>query len=167
MSIIAKNLNLPSTDIGNVTSATQFNDADGDLLTLAVPVSAQYMNRPIRVRAGGRCSSGSATTFTAKLYYGNSSTIATNTEAGAVAVTTTASSLQAWEVDIFVMVREQNPGDAGSITTSFVSAAGVIGTSESVSDPTLANVAFSLTGIFAASDSANSATVDFFQLEAD
>lgn len=90
---------LPSAELnlgGTSTSEKQFLSATasggvaaGGLCQCRIPGSNVLKNRPFIVRVGGRVTGGGSTNFTVKVYYGNSTTISSNTSlatSGAIAV---------------------------------------------------------------------------------
>ena len=77
---------LPSKGLGNVsTTETQFLGSDGNVLAVSLPLSGK-LSAPggvkfarFRVKVGGRVTTGATVTFTPIVYYGTSTTIASNT----------------------------------------------------------------------------------------
>lgn len=168
---------LPSNDLGNVTSETQFKDGRGNLLQLPLPSNNSLANKSFRVRISGRVATTTNTTFEMRIYFGISSTIASNTlilDCAAQTVNNVTSGFEVW-CDCFWS------GDAnaisgtgqGQIANNIVGQATLSNTPLSAnpnrdSSTTLASGAtygFSLTGIFGGSSSGNHCIVDAFDLE--
>lgn len=70
---------LPSNNLGNATSETQFKDGRGNLLQLPLPSNNSLANKSFRVRVSGRVATTISTSFQLSVYFGLSSTIASNT----------------------------------------------------------------------------------------
>jgi hypothetical protein len=169
---------LPSSDLGNVTIETQFKDGRGSLpLQLALPSNGVLANKSFRVRISGRVSTTTNTTFELRLYFGISSTIASNTlifDVGAQTVNNVTSSFEIWG-DMFWSA------DANAITGRGTGqmANSVAGPGALINTPLSANpnrdsntflasgstYGFTLTGVFGGSSTGNHAIVDSFDLE--
>lgn len=169
---------LPSTNLGNATAETQFKDGRGSLpLQLALPSNGILANKSFRVRISGRCATTTNTTLNLKVYFGISSTIASNTlilDCAAQTVNTITSSFEVW-LDM------QWSGDSNAITgrgTGQVANA-VVGPQALNNTPLSANpnrdssttlasgttYGFTVTGVFGGSSTGNSAIIDSFDLE--
>ena len=162
---ISKTSGLASDDLGNATSETQFTNSSGSLVTLQIPVSAANLNKPLRVIAGGRVISGASNTFTGKLYFGNSTTVASNALVETEAVTLTASTQQIWLVEAIISVTDANSSEPGTIALSFLNPSGTAGGSTTTNDPALLVAVLNVTGQFTSSDSSNAAYLDFFEIQ--
>lgn len=168
---------LPGNDFGNITAETQLSNGRSTPLILALPSNGSLANRPFRVRVGGRVSTTTNTTFDVKVYFGFSSTIASNTlifDSGANTVNNVTSSWELW-LDCFWS------GDGNSITGWGAGqlANTVIGPATLNNTPLSANpnrdsntslssgatYGFTVTGVFGGSSAGNHAFVDTFDLE--
>lgn len=152
----------PSADLGNQTSETLFTNAAAATLTCVVPV-LDNLNKPLRVRVGGRITSGTSQNFTAKLYF---STTATSTALVATAVTPIILDLQKlWMLDAVIGCTQTNPTLPGTIELSFLNGAGTQSTVIETDNPALTGAVLSVSGQFASSDAENSVFVDFFEVQ--
>jgi hypothetical protein len=168
---------LPSNDLGNVTAETQFSNGRGALLQLALPSNNSLANKSFRVRMSGRVATTTNTTFNLKVYFGISSTIASNTlilDCAAQTVNNVTSSFSVW-CDCFWSA------DANAITGSGQGemANNIVGQAVLNNTPLAANpnrdsstflasggtYGFTLTGIFGGSSAGNHCIVDSFDLE--
>lgn len=154
----------PSADLGNQTSETLFTNGAAATLTCVVPV-LDNLNKPLRVRVGGRLTSDTSMNFTAKLYF---STTATSTALVATAVTPTVADdtlTKLWMLDAVIACTQANPTLPGTIELSFLNGAGTQSTVIETDNPALAGAVLSVSGQFASSDADNSAFVDFFEVQ--
>ncbi len=160
---VSRNLGL--TDLANATSETQFTGASSAVCTCQIPSARGLRNKPLRVLVGGRVLSPTAQNFTAKLYFGGSSTISSNTLVGSSVTAIAANRTAVWMIDAVISMTEQNISDAGTMTLGFVNSAGTLSTALTTNDPALTIAALSVTGLFASSDTGNSAFVDYFEIQ--
>ena len=156
---------LARTDLGNATSNTQFTGASSAVAVCQVPISTNTLNRPLRVIAGGRAGTGTAQDFTARLYWGGSSTIGGNTLITTAVTSLAASRTQLWMIDVTIGCAETSPSASGTISLVYVGTTGTAATALTTDDPALPNALLSITGQFASSDAANSAFLDFFEIQ--
>lgn len=168
---------LPSSDIGNVTSETQFKDGRSNLLQLSLPSNNSLANRSFRVRISGRCQTTTNTTLELKTYFGISGTIASNTlifDTGAITVNNTKSNFELWlDMQWDADSKTIAGRGAGQINNSILGPATLNNVPVSA-DPNrdsstfLASgttYGFTLTGVFGGSSTGNHAIVDNFDLE--
>jgi hypothetical protein len=168
---------LPSADLGNATAETQFSNGRATLLQLPLPSNNSLANRSFRVRISGRVVTTTNTTFNLKVYFGLSSTIASNTlilDCAAQTVNNVTSSFEVW-LDCFWSA------DANAITGTGQGqmANNIVGQAVLTNTPLAANpnrdsntflasgatYGFTVTGVFGGSSAGNHAIIDAFDLE--
>lgn len=169
---------LPSAELnlgGTSTSEAQFltasafgATASGQPLVCPLPGSNTLKNRAFRVRAWGRMGSAVATNFTAKVYFGTSSTISSNTAlatTGAIGSAAGASMNCTWGLEL----EGAHEATTGSISGLFrgwvnktVVAQAVFSNTATVNAVTEGQ-GFTITGQFATGTASNLAFVDGFE----
>jgi hypothetical protein len=168
---------LPSNDIGNPTAEAQFLDGRGKMLFLRLPSNGSLANKAFRVRLAGRVATSSNITFTARVYFGLSSVIASNTGiflTGAQSVNNTSASWELWLDMAWSNDSKTLTGrGAGQIANQILGPA-TLDNIPIAADPFRDNntflqsgptYGFTVTGLFSGSDANSHAYVDFFQLE--
>lgn len=168
---------LPSNDLGNATAETQFSDGRGKQLFLRLPSNGSLSNKAFRVRLSGRVATASNITFTARVYFGLSPTITSNTGiflTGAQSVNNTASSWELWLDMTWSNDSKTLTGrGAGQIANQILGPA-TLDNIPIAADPFRDNntfltsgptYGFTVTGLFSGSNVSNHARVDLFQLE--
>lgn len=168
---------LPSNDLGNVTSETQFANGRGSLLQLRLPSNNKLANRAFRVRFSGRVSTTSNVNFTLALYFGISSTIGSNTQvfsSGAQTVNIATSSFEVWVDMSWTADGKLITGWAAGQVANNICGPSTLSSTPISADPnrdsstTLASgttYGFTLTGLFSGSSAGNHAFVDGFEIE--
>lgn len=166
---------VPGADIGNASAETQFSNLNGAQASLVLPADGQFTNSRLKVRIGGRVSTTSNLTFTVKLYFGTSATIASNTLIFSSGAQTINAIKTNWHIDLDLFWDSDSStfcgigqGQAGN---------GVIGPAALSNVPsanpnnrnTLSNAAvsygFTVTGQFSGSSAGNHAFLDLFNIE--
>lgn len=153
---------VPSADLGNATSETLFTNTSAATLTVTVPV-LDNLNKPLRVRAGGRITTGTAQNFTAKIYFSTTTGATTLIATGVTALI--ADQVKLWMLDGVIGCTESNPTAAGTIEIVFLNSAGTAATAIETNNPALTGAVVSVSGQFASSSSSNSAFCDFFEVQ--
>lgn len=160
---------LPSTNVGNATSESQFLDSAGvNPLKCIIPGSNTGKNRCFSVRVAGRITGGTSGNTTIALYYGTSSTIASNTK-----VATSGAISNGGVATNFMMVFEgfwdSTSQKIHGIFYGFVHGTVVsvtIHSNEATSvDLSTEGLGFTVTALFGSSNAGNIAIVDEFELE--
>ena len=163
--------NLPSADVGDATAETQFLDTQATAvrMQLKLPSGGAYKNRQFVVRVGGRAIGGTAGNFTANLDFGLSATIATNTtiaSTGADDLNVTTS--RGWGIEATLFwdgTGNTLSGFDRSYTGDIYNATATIDAIPTSADPTDdGGYGFTVTALFSATDSSNSAFVDYFSV---
>lgn len=170
---------LPSAEInlaGTSTSESQFLTASasgqtpaGDPLVCYIPGSNSVIRRPLKVRVGGRVTGGGSTNFTAKLYLGTSSTIASNTNIASTGAVATAGNTGTWALDVDLAWNSAN-GIISGLLRGWVVAVAVaqatLTTSAAITTLNTENTnnGFTVTGQFSSGIAANAAYVDWFEV---
>lgn len=168
---------LPSSDLGNVTSETQFKDGRSNLLQLTLPGNSSLANRSFRVRVNGRVATTTTVNLTLSVYFGTSSTIGSNTlvfSSGQTAVNNITSTFG-------ILLEMQWSADGNSIAGSGQGQIGNNALGFNALNNTPLNVnpnrdsntnlqsgvfyGFTVTGQFSGSSAGNHATIDNFELE--
>ncbi len=156
-------------DAGQGASSTaefQFEDNESTPVRLRLRIPPlQVKDRPFMVKAGGRVTGGTTTNFTVNLDSGDSATIGTNTtiETHIGAVNTESGS---WYIE--AKLRADSTSDKlqgrgwADINNDVVATAL---TAEVTSVDPDAEIAFTVTGTFSASDAGNFAICDFLECE--
>jgi hypothetical protein len=167
---------LASTDLGNATSETQFVNARGAQMVLALPSNNSLANRPFRIRLDGRVATSTNVTFQVSVYFGFSLTLSANTlmfTTNGVTVNATSSNWMIW-LDLFWdSTSDLITGNAfGQIANQVVGPGALANTPNAnpnrdsstrlASGPTYG---FTATGLFSGSSAGNHAFVDKFSLE--
>ncbi len=168
---------LPFTDLGNATSEKQFLDGRGNLGQLALPSNNSLANKSFRVRISGRVQTTTNTTFEMRIYFGISSTIASNTlifDAGALTINNVKSNFEVWiDCQWDADSKSINGRGTGQIAENIVGPSTLNNTPLNA-DPNrdsstfLASgttYGFTLTGVFGGSSAGNHCIVDAFDLE--
>ena len=146
---------LPSTDLGNATSATTFKDSAGtNPLLVYVKGSDALKHKCFGVRAAGRCTPGASSNLTIAIQHGTSGTAGSNTTlatTGAVAAGTAATSffLEAhffWDDTSGRLMGSYHGFVHGTVV------AWTINTALTSSDPVTEGQAFAATGLWGTSD---------------
>lgn len=159
---------LPSAGIGNATSETQFAGSDAALLICYLPGGNKLNRRHFRIRCGGRVSPGTSGNFTVSLYFGTSSTIASNTKIATTgAVNAAAAGNWSLEAECFY---DSTSGRIEGLLKGFVYATAVAqailtnaATSVDLSTDG-GNNGLTLTGLFGSTNASNTAFVDVFEV---
>ena len=168
---------IPSADLGNATIEKQFLNARNALLTLRVPSNSLLSNKAFRAHVSGRCTTTSSITFQLRVYFGSSTTIASNTlmfDTGAQLVNGTSQPFRihidmAWSSDGLAIT-----GDGtGQIANNFAGPStlqNIVTSADPNKDAntTLASqptYTLTATGVFGTSNAGNHATIDLFELE--
>lgn len=169
---------LPSSDIGNATSETQFKDGRSNLLQLPLPSNNSLANRSFRARISGRVSTTSNLNFTLNVYFGISSTIANNTlifGSGQTAVNTVSSAFEVWLDMQWTADGKIITGCGRGQLANNILGPSTLNNTPLSADPNRdsstflasgATYGFTATGQFSGSSSGNHATIDNFDLEA-
>ena len=168
---------LPGNDIGNVTAETQFSNGRAGLLTLTLPSNNSLANKRFRVVLGGRVQTTSNVTFTLNLYFGISSTIASNTQiftSGAQTVNNVSTNFS-MSVEMFwdatgLRINGIGSGQMGNGPIGQAGLVNVVTSADPNRDSSTflnsgAAYGFTVTGIFGSSSTGNHAFVDIFDLE--
>lgn len=177
---VATAANLSSKDVGNATSETQFKDSGGtNVLLLPIPASNKLKAKPWYVLVGGRAGSGTTSNFTAAVYFGNSTTISSNTAIATTSTNALASANHNWFLEILCMwdsTSKKIQGNfTGQVANTLVALAALSNVVTSV-DLSLADTDFSataagtnklltVTGLFGSSNASNTAIVDYFEIQ--
>lgn len=166
---------LPGNDLGNATAETQFKNGRGAQLSLALPSNNSLTNKSFRVRISGRVATTSNLTFTVSLYFGLSSTIASNTllyTTNAVVVNNVSSNWEFW-ADCFWSTNGTITGRAEGQIANQIFGPGTLANTPNA-DPNRdsntflqsgATYAFTVTGQFSGSSTGNHAFIDDLSLE--
>lgn len=171
---------LSSTDVGNVTSETQYKDSGGtNKLLLPIPASNKLKAKPWYVLVGGRAGSGTTSNFTAAVYFGNHATISNNTAIATTGAIALASANHNWFLEILCMwdvTSKKIQGNfTGQVANSLVSLAALTNPVTSV-DLSLADTDYSataaganklltVTALFGSSNASNTSIVDYFEIQ--
>lgn len=154
------------------SSTSEFQFADGQStavrLQLLLPPQSVDGARSFRVKAGGRVTGGTTTNFTVRLDHGKSSTIGSNTTIEASATQAVNTEDAAWYIEAILQTdkTEQDLHGVGlSILNSAITTYAVLDAFPSSVDPA-AEIPFTVTGQFSASDSGSFAICDYFEAEA-
>lgn len=163
------NLGGTSTSEGQFLTASAFGStAAGQPLVCPFPGSGVVKNRPFTIRVGGRISTAVASNFTAKLYFGSSSTIASNTNiatTGAIGSIAGASVPGTWALEFSGAI--DGTGNVisglqkGWVNKTAVSQA-IITTTTTI-NPATEGQGFTVTGTFATGTASNTAYCDWFE----
>src|SRR5215831_12279461 len=171
---VANSNKLPSQALGNATSETQFLGSDGNILTVYLPTSNKFVrgkSAAFTVWVQGYVTTGTTSNWTPKLYYGNSTTIGSNTGIAAPSGVSLATLTRSWYIAATLN------WDSGSkrLTGSFDSQIGdtyvapaslsVVAVSLKKKAADITTVGFSVTGIFGSTNASNTAVVDFFEIQ--
>lgn len=148
------------------TAEFQFNDSAGTRAMVKVGPPL-LKNKRFRVKAGGRVTGGTTTNFTAKLYYGTSATIGSNTNiatSGALAVNSTSGN---WYLEAEIAHDETSDKLQGLLKghVNATAVAQAILTNAPTGVTGDAEIGFTVTGQFSASDAGNAARCDFLEVE--
>lgn len=170
---------LPSAELnlgGTSTSEAQFLTASaqngvaaGQPLKLYAPGSNVLKGRPFTVRVGGRVTGGSAASnFTGILYYGTSSTIASNTAIATTGARALAANAFTWELEARMTwngANQINGRYIGYVGGVLASAAILTNTTSSTTlNSQSTSDGFTITGTFSTGQAANTAYVDWFEI---
>lgn len=170
---------LPSAELnagGTSTSEVQFTTASangqvaaGQPLVCYVPGTNVMAYRPFLVRAGGRLGTGVSSNVTVKLYWGSSSTIASNTQiatTGAVAVGTASGTWNlntqlTWDV-ASKQIQGKFDGHLYGTAVDTTVLSNTVGTVNLATEST--SNGLTLTGQFSAGNASNTLYVDWFEV---
>lgn len=172
-------LPLPSAEInlgGTSTSEKQFLTASaqngvaaGQPLKCYTPGSNTLKSRRFSVRVGGRVTGGTTTNFTAQIYWGTSSTIASNTSIATSSTNAVNSTSGNWEMNADLRW-DSTSSKIGGFFSGFVNATAVsrvvlsnLPTTVDLSGESTAN-GFTVTGTFSSGNASNVAYVDYFEV---
>ena len=170
----ARSNQLPSKATGNVTSETQILGADGKLLICPLEGSLVLQTpgnaRRFRLSIAGYMTSGTTSTVTLKLYFGTSTTIATN---GTALISITTASLASTNQNFFLDVQLIFDSVSGSFGGYYVGSA--VNTLIDLTAITQTSVAsgiadsaegqgFNLTAIFNSTNASNNLFVTAFEI---
>lgn len=165
-----------SAALGNATSETQFVDSAGNVLTVYLPLTSKLLGQDakfasFKVKVGGRVTTGTTSNWTPKLYWGNSSTIASNSGIAAPTAVSLASVSQTWHIEATMFwdatsqrVNGFYQAQIGATTTAPTTLT-TAQTSKDLTAGDVKTVGFSVTGIFGSTNAANTAFVDYFDVE--
>jgi hypothetical protein len=170
---------LPSAELnlgGTSTSEAQFLTASAQngvaaatRLICYTPGSNQLKYRRFVVRVGGRVTGGTTTNFTAKLYWGTSSTIASNTNIATSSTNAVNSASGNWELQASC-VWDATSGKIQGVFQGWVNGTAVaaailsnIPSSVDLSGESTSN-GFTVTGTFSSGNASNAAYVDYFEV---
>lgn len=156
---------LSAVALGNASSETQFTGAGSAVATCRVPLTTATLNRPMRIIAGGRVLAGAAMDFTARLYWGGSSTIASNTSITTAVTSCAASTQQLWMIDVTIGGTQTSATDPGTISIVYVGTTGTAAAALTTTDQGLPNALISITGTFGSSNASNTAYLDWFEIQ--
>lgn len=169
---------LPGNDFGNVTAETQISNGRGTPLTLPLPSNGSLGNRRFRLVLSGRIQTSITNTFTANVYFGLSSTIASNTllfSTGANSVNSTNTNFSL-SIDLFWSTPsltidglgsgQMNNNPIGPSSLSNIITAADPNRDSSTTLASGATYGFTVTGLFGSSSAGNHAFVDLFEMEA-
>ena len=164
----------PSAALGNATSETQFTDSDGNVLTAYLPATRKLVEGSagiLRVKVGGRVTGGTTTDWTPKLYWGNSSTIASNSAIATATAFSVVSTSTNWHLEATLIwdatsakVNGWFQGQNGTTTISPTTLSNAQ-TSKDLTASDSTSVGFSVTGLFGSTNAGNTAYVDYFDVE--
>lgn len=186
-SVIARPKQLPSADLnlgGTSTSEKVFTDSASTPAALVLPLDMDALAAAngkkcsiFKIIAAGRVTGGTTTNFTPKLYFGTSTTVASDTAFASGAAVAVNSVSGIWAIEgMFVLDYVSGKIDgyftnmvSGS-TVTLTAAAKATATISSSSTPALSfttqsQQGFVLTGTFSGGNASNVAYVDVFQLE--
>ena len=169
----ARSNQLPSKGTGNVTSETQILGQDGKVLICPLEGS-QVLQTPgnarrFRLSIAGYGTSGTTSTVTFKVYFGTSSTIASNGTA-MVSVTTAsfASTNQNFFLDTYLIYDSVSTSFAGytigSAVNTNVAQTAITQTSVTTVSDVAEGQGFTLTAIFNSTNSSNNLVVTTFEI---
>lgn len=170
---------LPSAEInlgGTSTSEAQFLTASaqngvaaGTRLICYTPGSNSLKSRRFTVRVGGRVTGGTTTNFTAKLYWGTSATIASNTSIATTSTNAVNSASGNWEI-VAECQWDSTSQKIGGTFAGYVNATAVarailsnLPTSVDLSGESTSN-GLTVTGTFSSGHASNAAYVDYFEV---
>jgi hypothetical protein len=164
----------PSAALGNATSETQFTDSDGNVLTAYIPLTRKLVEGSagtLKVKVGGRVTGGTTTNWTPKVYWGNDSTIANNSEIAALTAFSVVSTSTNWHAEVTLIwdatsskVNGWFQGQNGTTTVSPTTITNAQ-TSKDLTASDSTSVGFSVTGLFGSTNASNTAYVDYFDVE--
>lgn len=169
---------LPSAELnlgGTSTSEKQFltasadgQTASGQPLACYLPGSNTLKNRPFKIRCGGRVTTGATANFTGIIYYGTSSTIASNTafmSTGAVSLATL-SGTWGLECDVAWDNTSQRIDGLGKgwVRANAVAQITLTGAATGVALAGEGSLGFTVTGTFSSGNASNVAYVDWFEV---
>lgn len=164
------NLGSTSTSEKQFLTASAFGQtASGQPLTCYLPGTNTIRQRPIKVRVGGRLFGALATNFTAKLYVGTSSTIASNTNIATSGAVATGGVQGSWGLDCD-LVWDFTAGNIQGIFRGWIqgSAVAQVTVTNTANLTTLnaenSNNGFTITGTFSSGAAGNLAYVDWFEV---
>lgn len=175
-STVSQSGQVPSAALGNATSETQFVDSAGNVLTCYLPLTLKLAQQDgkfasFKVKAGGRVTTGTTSNWTPKLYWGNSSTIASNSGIAAPSAVSLASVSQTWHIEATCFwdttsqrVNGWYQAQIGATTTAPTTLT-TAQTSKDLSAGDSKAVGFSVTGVFGSTDAGNTAYVDYLTVE--
>lgn len=168
---------LPGNDIGNVIAETAFPDGRGSQLKLRLPSNGSLANKSFRVRAYGRVATAITTSLTVQVYFGIDRTIANNTlifSTGAQLVDTMKSNWELWiDLSWDSDSKSINGRGAGQLANNIIGPQTLLNVPLSADPNRDSNTflqsgstyGFTITGLFANSDTGNHAYVDSLDLE--
>jgi len=162
---------VPSAIVGGTTHATnetQFLDAAGDPLKVTIAAS-KVSGQLITLKIVGRVTGGTTTNFTLNIAHGTSSTYSSNTTiatSGAVAVDSASTNFAyivrlVWDSTSLKLAGVSGDGWMGLTPTIHTKAVTTLRTAIAAT----ANLGFTLTGTFSASNANNAAYITQFDLE--
>lgn len=175
-STVNRSNKVPSAALGNATSETQFVDSAGNVLTVYLPMTSKLIGQDgkmatFKVKVGGRVTGGTTTDWTAKLYWGNSSTISSNSGIAAPAAFSVVSLSTNWHIEATMVWDATSQKVNGfyqaqiSTTTTGPTTLTTAQTGKDLTTGDLTTVGFSVTGIFGSTNAGNTAYVDYFDVE--
>ena len=159
---------LPGAAIGtSSTAAAQFLDSASNPAILYIRPGSSYSNRMFRVLAYGRATTGASTNVTITLYYGISSTIASNTviEASTARAVNTASAN--WFIEAVMMYdsTSQKIGGFGrSMVNNLYDAEAALDNAPTSVDLSTEGLGFTVVGTASASNASTALRLISFEL---
>lgn len=169
----ARSNKLPSTGTGNITSETQINGSDGNLLVCPFEGSLVMQTpgnaRRFKLSIAGYGVSGTTSTFTLKLYFGTSTTIASNGTAMISATTASfASTNQNFFLNVELIYDSVSKSFAGvyygQAANTLIDLTAITQTSVTTVSDVAEGQGFSLTGIFNSTNASNNLVVTTFEI---
>lgn len=166
---------IPGADLGNASAETQYQNSQAQLSTLVLPADGQFTNSRLKLRIAGRVATTSNLTYTVKIYFGTSATIASNTlilSSGAQTVNNVKSNFfidvdMHWDADSNTLCGM----GSGQINNSPIGPAALSNVPSANSNVrnTLSNAmtayGFTVTGQFSGSSAGNHSFLDLFNIE--